>query len=104
MLTCIFAAARREGVAALPYARMMLRAGLTGCIARLHSVSPELATIFLDVPMEQANLTDRFLLVNCIKSIDCCKLISGLFIIDYYNSISRKRIYKLPIGSTKVYV
>src|SRR2546421_9356857 len=62
MLTCIFAAARREGVAALPYARMMLRAGLTGCIERLHTVSPELATIFLDVPMEKANLTDRFLL------------------------------------------
>src|SRR6266487_1551435 len=28
MLACIFMAARREGVAALPYARMLLRAGL----------------------------------------------------------------------------
>src|SRR2546428_4958576 len=62
MLTCIFAAAKREGAAALPYARMMLRAGLAGCVERLHTVSPELATIFLDVPMEKANLTDRFLL------------------------------------------
>src|SRR5205085_7453509 len=62
MLACIFAAARRQGVAALPYTRMMLRAGLMGCAERLHTVSPELATIFLDVNLEQANLTDRFLL------------------------------------------
>jgi len=62
MLACIFMAAQREGVAALPYARMMLRAGLTGCVERLHTVSPELATIFLDVSIESASLTDRFLL------------------------------------------
>ncbi len=62
MLACIFAAAKREGVAALPYARMLLRAGLAGCVERLHTVSPELATLFLDVSLEQANLTDRFLL------------------------------------------
>src|SRR6266566_1138463 len=62
MLACIFAAARREGVAALPYARMMLRAGLAACVERLHTVSPELATIFLDVSLEKASLSDRFLL------------------------------------------
>lgn len=62
MLACIFAAAKRQEVAALPYARMMLRAGLVGCVERLHSISPELATIFLDVNVEKVNLTDRFLL------------------------------------------
>jgi len=62
MLACIFAAAKREGVAALPYARMLLRAGLAACVERLHTVSPELATIFLDVRLEDANLSDRFLL------------------------------------------
>src|SRR5947209_4363003 len=61
MLTCIFAAAKREGAAALPYVRMMLRAGLAGCVERLHTVFPELATIFLDVSLENANLSDRFL-------------------------------------------
>jgi type IV secretory pathway TraG/TraD family ATPase VirD4 len=41
---------------------MMLRAGLRGCVERLHVVDPELATIFLDVNQEHANLDDRFLL------------------------------------------
>ena len=62
MLACLCMAAKREGVAALPYARMMLRAGLRGCVERLHTVSPELATIFLDVSLERAHLSDRFLL------------------------------------------
>ena len=62
MLACILAAAKREGVAALLYARMLLRAGLTGCVERLHTVSPELATVFLDVSLEHANMSDRFLL------------------------------------------
>src|SRR6266568_5184452 len=61
MLACIFAAAKREGVAALPYARMMLRVGLRGCVERLNTVSPELATIFLDESYEHASLADRFL-------------------------------------------
>src|SRR6266704_6842182 len=61
MLACIFAAAKREGIAALPYARMMLRAGLRGCVERLNTVSPELATIFLDESYEHASLADRFL-------------------------------------------
>ncbi|MFL6546595.1 MAG: type IV secretory system conjugative DNA transfer family protein, partial [Candidatus Udaeobacter sp.] len=62
MLACIFAAAKRQAAAALPYARMMLRAGLVGCVERLNTVSPELATIFLAVSLENANLDDRFLL------------------------------------------
>lgn len=62
MLACIFSAAKQEGVAALPYTRMMLRAGLAGCVEGLQSVSPELATIFLDVSLEKASFTDRFLL------------------------------------------
>jgi type IV secretion system protein VirD4 len=62
MLACIFAAAKREGAAALPYARMLLRTGLTGCVEQLNAVSPELATVFLDVSLESANMSDRFLL------------------------------------------
>ncbi len=62
MLACIFAAASREGYAALPYARMMLNAGLAGCVERLQSVAPELATILLNVSIENADLTERFLL------------------------------------------
>ena len=62
MLACIFAAAKREGAAALPYARKLLRAGLTACVEQLHAVDPELATIFLDVSRATPNLTDRFLL------------------------------------------
>src|SRR6266566_1514913 len=62
MLACIFSAAKREGTPALPYARMMLRAGLAGCVERLNTVSPELATLFLDVRLEDASFTDRFLL------------------------------------------
>src|SRR6266567_7510784 len=62
MLACIFAAAKREGAAALPYARKLLRAGLTACVEQLHAVDPELATIFLDVSRVTPNLTDRFLL------------------------------------------
>ncbi len=61
MLTCIFAAAKREAVAALPYARMLIRSGLAACVERLHTVSPELATLFLDTTYEDANLADRFL-------------------------------------------
>jgi type IV secretion system protein VirD4 len=62
MLACIFAAAKREGAPTLPHARMMLRAGLAGCVERLQTVSPDLATLFLDVSLENANLADRFLL------------------------------------------
>jgi len=40
----------------------MIRLGLSGCAKRLQAVSPSLATQFLDVSFEDANLTDRFLL------------------------------------------
>jgi type IV secretion system protein VirD4 len=62
MLACLFAAAHLQEAAALPYARMMVRSGLAGCVERLHTVSPDLATVFLDVSLERANLDDRFLL------------------------------------------
>jgi type IV secretory pathway TraG/TraD family ATPase VirD4 len=62
MLACIFEAAMREGVAALPYARAMLRTGPLVCAERLQTVSPELATRLLDVALEHANPNDRFLL------------------------------------------
>ncbi len=62
VLSCIFMAAKREGAAALPYARAILRTGLAACVERLHTAAPELATMFLDVNLENANLSDRFLL------------------------------------------
>src|SRR6266851_9661672 len=62
MLTCLFTAATRQGAAALPYARNLLRAGLTGCMERLQAVDRDLATVFLGVHPENANLDDRFLL------------------------------------------
>src|SRR5437879_7482511 len=62
MLSQLFAAAKLEGVASLPYARQSIRLGLTSCAARLNAVSPELATQFLDVRYQDANFSDRFLL------------------------------------------
>ena len=62
MLTQLLLAARAEGQAPLPYVRQHIRSGLAAAAAHLHSVQPELATQFLDVTYEQANLTDRFLL------------------------------------------
>jgi type IV secretion system protein VirD4 len=62
MLACLFTAAKRQQVAALPFTRAMIRCGLAACVEQLQTVSPELATLFLDVELEHANLTDRFLL------------------------------------------
>src|SRR2546421_968553 len=62
MLSQLFAAAKLEGAAPLPYARQSIRLGLSACAARLHAVSPELATQFLDVRYQDANFSDRFLL------------------------------------------
>ena len=62
MLTQLFLAAREEGVAPLPYARLMIRAGLYKAANRLNEISPDLATQFLDVELKEANLSDRFLL------------------------------------------
>ena len=62
MLTQLFLAAREEGREPFPYVRHMIRSGLTSAAERLEAVSPELATQFLDVAFDQANLSDRFLL------------------------------------------
>jgi type IV secretion system protein VirD4 len=62
MLAQLFAAAKLEGAAALPYVRHCIRLGLSACAGRLHAVSPELATRFLDVEYKDANFSDRFLL------------------------------------------
>ena len=62
MLSQIFAAAKLEGVAPLPYVRSLVRLGLSACAGRLNAVSPELATRFLDVGYQAANWSDRFLL------------------------------------------
>jgi type IV secretion system protein VirD4 len=62
MLTQLFLAARLEGFAPLPYVRRMIRDGLIATAAKLDTLSPELATQFLDVAFSQANFDDRFLL------------------------------------------
>ncbi len=62
MLQQLFLASRKEGVPPLPYTRQITRLGLAGAAKRLHELSPELATQFLDVGFEEANFTDRFLL------------------------------------------
>jgi type IV secretion system protein VirD4 len=62
MLTQLFLAARREGVAPLPYTRSLIRLGVAAVAERLNQVDPSLATQFLDVSFSDANLADRFLL------------------------------------------
>ncbi len=62
MLTQLFLAARREGYSPLPYVRHIIRSGLTATAHRLNTISPELATQFLDVVFADANFSDRFLL------------------------------------------
>jgi len=61
MLSQLFAAAKLEGIPSLPYVRSLMRSGLSACARRLNTVSPELATQFLDVNYQDANFTDRFL-------------------------------------------
>src|SRR5260370_18844159 len=62
MMQQLFAAARLEAVAPLPYVRHCIRLGLPDCASRLNAVSPELATRFLDVAYSDPNFSDRFLL------------------------------------------
>jgi type IV secretion system protein VirD4 len=62
MLTPICLAARVEGVPPLPYVRYMIHLGLQQAAARLNALDPDLATHFLDVPFEEVNFQDRFLL------------------------------------------
>jgi len=61
MLSQLMSAAKLEAVPVLPYVRSLVRSGLSACAKRLHAVSPELATQFLDVNYQDANFTDRFL-------------------------------------------
>ena len=62
MLTQLFLAAREEGIAPLPYVREIIQNGLSQTAKRLHSLNPKLATRFLDVALEEASFSDRFLL------------------------------------------
>ena len=62
MLTQLFLAAREENAPPLPYVRGVIRSGLQATAKRLHAISPQLATQFLDVAYKDANFTDRFLL------------------------------------------
>lgn len=69
MLACIFAAARREGVPALPYARHVVSKGLAECVTRLQTAAPDLATRLLNIGVEHADLQERFLL-SCWGTLD----------------------------------
>src|SRR3954471_60846 len=62
MLTQLFLGARQAGQPPLPYVRQLLRLGLPAVAQHLHELDPVLATQFLDVPYEQVNYEDRFLL------------------------------------------
>jgi type IV secretion system protein VirD4 len=62
MLTQLFLAARQEGLSPLPYVRQRILSGLLATSAQLDTVSPALATRFLDMEFEEADLSDRFLL------------------------------------------
>jgi type IV secretion system protein VirD4 len=62
MLTQLFLAARIEGLPPLPYVRKLVRMGFNACASHLVSVSPDLATQFLDLQFNELNLSDRFLL------------------------------------------
>jgi type IV secretion system protein VirD4 len=61
MLTCMWTAASIAGVPAFPYTRQLLQSGLQTTAQQLHYLDPRLATTFLDVPLEQASFSDRFL-------------------------------------------
>ena len=62
MLTQLFAGARQEQLPPFPYIRHVLNSGLAAAAERLQTISPQLATQFLDVSFSDANFSDRFLL------------------------------------------
>jgi type IV secretory pathway TraG/TraD family ATPase VirD4 len=62
---CMWLAARKEGIAPFPYTRFLIRLGPKGTAARLHSLSPELATQFLLTDFPDANFTDDRFLLSC---------------------------------------
>ena len=61
MLAQLFAAAKREGIPAIPYVRQITRLGLEATAKRLNTLSPDLATQFLDVSLSEVKFSDRFL-------------------------------------------
>ncbi len=61
MLSRLFAAARREHVAPLPYVRLLIRTGLRKTAERLHHLDPRLAMQFLYDDFQKANFENRFL-------------------------------------------
>jgi type IV secretion system protein VirD4 len=69
MLMCMWLAARMEGIAPFPYTRFLIRLGPKGTAARLHSLSPALATQFLLTDFEDANFTDDRFLLSCWGTI-----------------------------------
>jgi type IV secretion system protein VirD4 len=62
MLTQLFQAARKEQQPPLPYVRAMIRSGIAPAAAQLQAIDPQLATQFLDGPLEQTDFSNRFLL------------------------------------------
>ena len=62
MLSRLFAASRIEGVAPLPYVRLLTRRGLRKTAERLHMLDPQLATQFLYVDYKDVNFENKFLL------------------------------------------
>lgn len=63
MLLQMFKAARVEQIDPLPYTRFLVNElGLSGTANRLYTISPSLATRFLDTEFQKADLSDKFLL------------------------------------------
>jgi type IV secretion system protein VirD4 len=69
MLTQLFLAARTQGLSPLAFVRTLIRDGLTAAALRLDTIDTTLATQFLTLPFDQANMTDRFLL-SCWGTLD----------------------------------
>jgi type IV secretion system protein VirD4 len=65
MLMCMWLGARKEGIAPFPYTRFLIRLGPKGTAARLHRLSPELATQFLLTDFDDANFSDDRFLLSC---------------------------------------
>jgi type IV secretion system protein VirD4 len=61
MLARLFAAARREGYAPLPYVRFLIESGLRKTAGRLNTVDPRLAARFLYADFAEANFENKFL-------------------------------------------
>jgi type IV secretion system protein VirD4 len=61
MLTMLFLASRREGIAPFPYIRFLTQLGLADTASRLHAIDPILASRFLDDNFLTADLGDKFL-------------------------------------------